>query len=107
MYPITFTNAHATRRLTVGTDHTSGLEWLLGTNYAPLDVRMDLALPVVPAKGGRVLFHLVVGPPHYLAKEVGEKTLNVCRQEHILVETDLLFLFVRRPRSAWGLKIES
>jgi hypothetical protein len=77
--PATFTmcNARPPALPPLSTLVISGVQRLLGANYAPGDVRMDLALLIFPAKTSGVICHLVVGPPHDLAKKVGEEALNV------------------------------
>lgn len=77
MCPAHFTNAHPPYYRYLPS--TSGVQRLLGTNYAPLDIAMDLALLVLPPNRSGVVCHLLVSPPHHLAEEVGDEALNVLR----------------------------
>lgn len=100
MFPVTFTirNLHPPALPPLSHFVISGVQRLLGTHYAPLNIRMDLTLPVLPPKNSGVLCHLFVSPPHYLAAEVVEEALDVLRQKHVLKEADLLLFFIRGPR---------
>ena len=102
--PTNFTNAPALLSPTAVV-YTLGGQWLLGTNYAPPGVGVDLALLEFLAKTGRVVFQLLLTPPHHHAEKIVEEAFDIIRQSIPLEAADLPLFFVCGPGRARGLEV--